>query len=352
MKINTNMLSLISMFGALLTSGVSQAYIVERLYEAELYTKSKSETERDAVLSEGLEQVLSRISGKPNVVNEPAVQAALKNPNKYVQQYAYHGDKLEATFSPGLIQKLLKDAKLPIWSNNRPVLVMWLAIDEDNKRHLVGQETDPSIVALVEQNAQVRGLPVVVPLMDLEDMSKVTVTDVLGQFPSVLQEASSRYGHDGVLVGRLTSHQGRQSGAWRTEWELLIDGKTHTWETNGIGINQAVKQGIDGAVDKLANLYAFTASDGVGEEVFVRVEDIYSVADYAKVMKYLKSLNTVQDVLVHRVEADKTIFKIVPTKGNGLKSITAAMDLDDNMVSLASKPANIDASYRWTPQGS
>ena len=340
------------LFGALLFPLGSQALIVDRLYETQLVAGTKA-ADKNALLAEGLEQVLTRVSGKPDVVNHPLVQQALKKPNDYVQQFSFQGDNFEATFSPGMIHKLLTEAQFPIWSNNRPVLVMWLAIDTEKERRLVGAESQPGIVALIDQMAQVRGLPVVVPLMDLEDMSRVTVTDVWGQFPSVLQQASMRYGHDGILVGRLSSHDTEAGPIWETRWELLIDGDTYQWQSEGVGLNLAIKAGVDGVVDHLANLFAVQSGDSQRQAILIGVEDVYSVDDYAKVLKYLRGLNPVEDVLVHSVEPDRTIFKVVPKNGSHQQAIKQAIDLDQNMVNLARSSAEeaLDVNYRWISRG-
>lgn len=327
-------------------------YIVDRLYEADLMTKSKDATEREIALSEGLEQVLTRVSGKPEVVKHPTVASAIKNPNRFVQQYAYHGDNLEAVFNPGLVQKLLSDAQFPIWSQNRPELVLWLAMENGKDRRLVGIETDPQIVALIERSANLRGLPVVVPLMDIEDMSKVTVTDIASQFPSALEQASERYRYDGLLVGYMRTRD-EDSNNWQTEWKLIIDGQSHTWQSDGLGINQAIQTGIDGVVDKLASLYAVTPSKTSGQAILLRVDDIFSVTDYAKAMAYLKNLSHVQDVYVHQVEAGRTVFKVIPKHENGLEAITSSMDLSSEMVALAGEGLDdVDVAYRWISRDS
>ncbi len=353
MCIKRKSLGSLFMLGNLLFSMPTSAFIVDRLYEADLMTKSKEDLERSAVLTEGLEQVLMRVSGRPNVIDHPSVQAALKTPQKYTQQYAYQGDLLEATFNPGMVQKLLNDAQFPIWSQNRPELVLWLAMDTEDDRRLVGIETDPSIVALVQKSATLRGLPIIVPLMDIEDMSKVTVTDVLGKFPSSLEQASERYGYDGLLVGRITAKNTVESGQWQTHWQLMIDGKNFSWSSDNVGLNKAIQAGMDGVAEKLASLYAITPSSDSHKAFLLEVEDVFSVSDYAKAMHYLKSLSHVQDVLVDKVDAQKTVFKIIPKSGGSLATITSSMDLDDSMVALASAESNhVEASYRWISGGS
>ena len=55
---------------------------------------------------------------------------------------------------------------------------------------------------------QAMGLPVSLPLMDLDDNMAVTATDVWGRFADPVLKASQRYGAEMVVLGKL-SPEGR-----------------------------------------------------------------------------------------------------------------------------------------------
>ncbi len=331
------------LFASLLFGANANALVVDRLYESAIVNDKRVQNEE--LLRQGLEQVLTRVSGNPQIIQSPIVQEALNSPNKYVQQYGMTGDKLEATFSPGLVQSLLKEAKFPIWGNNRPVVVVWLAIEDGQGRRLVGTDSDPSVVSLVDQTAQERGIPLVVPLLDLEDMSRVTVTDISSSFPSALKKASERYDYDGVLVAKISKAQ----TGWNATWRLLIDGKEQSWSHQQVGMHDSIKQGVEQAVNHLAELYALQVEDGDGQSLLVAVDDIHSVDDYAKVKKLLESLSVVESVSVANVSGTSTVFEILPKKGSDSNHIAKAMTWDDNLVQLAQTSRESDIRYRYVP---
>lgn len=332
---------------------LARGLLVEDLYETTLEAQQRGEKYREELFSNALLQVLVKVSGDSKIEENEQILSSLKEANTFVQQYAYLGDNLKAKFSPKLVNNLLSSAQLAVWGNNRPLIILWLAISTENERHLVGSETDPAIPTLIETLAKDRGLPLVLPLLDLQDVSAVTVTDVWGEFPSVLQEASVRYASDGILVGRLSrGKDSKGSIFWETKWRLLIEGENYTWSSQAKSVNDALKLGINGVVKQLSSLYGIVSNSPYQRSLLVGIQDIQSVSDYAKALEYLKSLAPVEHVEVESVAANLAVFKVFPLGGGGRNALAQAIDLDQNLVTLVSKQEqmdNVDLAYRWVP---
>ena len=57
----------------------------------------------------------------------------------------------------------------------------------------------------IDDFSQLRGLPLVMPIMDLTDLSAVTITDVWGRFSQPVAQASARYMAEAVVVIRVSN---------------------------------------------------------------------------------------------------------------------------------------------------
>jgi hypothetical protein len=90
--------------------------------------------------------------------------------------------------------------------------------------------------------ADQRGLPITLPLLDLEDMNQIEFADVWGGFEQSLLPASTRYGADAVLVGRIRVTQFGQE----VEWLLLRDGQRRL--TAGTDVAEGLRAGLTPAV--------------------------------------------------------------------------------------------------------
>ncbi|HAB46158.1 MAG TPA: hypothetical protein DCE20_08050 [Gammaproteobacteria bacterium] len=115
------------------------AVTLENLYQAEVLSESQSDAQRRIDASEGLSQVLTRVSGRSDILQNRVIVAALKTPEQYYSEFSYARveagndeaaalpqpglDPLPAEtprqvmrirFAPSLIAKILREADLPV----------------------------------------------------------------------------------------------------------------------------------------------------------------------------------------------------------------------------------------------
>jgi hypothetical protein len=137
--------------------------------------------------------------------------------------------------------------------------------------------------------ADERGLPIALPLLDLEDLGAVTFADVWGGFEDRVGLASQRYRADAVLIGRV------RPGVlgFEFEWLLVRDGVRQPI------LGTAARDGLDAVAD----FYA-TELSTIGDASLSRltVLDINTSADYARVLSYLEALSVLQSVDVESLE--------------------------------------------------
>lgn len=295
----------------------------EPLYEAEVPVSGQHDSERARALRTAFEQVLLKVTGRRETVGVAAVETALRRPMQYVQQFLYqplpdngtaealheagYTEMLRVRFDANAVNQMLTDAGLPLWGRTRPVTLLWLAVEENGRRRLLGGEGGDDMQQVIEHHAHMRGIPVLLPLMDLEDRRQLHFTDVWGNFQDVLMRASARYGPGAVLAGRLLREP---DGMWSGRWSLYLDGGVEHWSARSGQWEHVLAAGIDGTADLLAERFARIITPGELRSVDFIVTDVHGIEGYQRAMHYLSGLDPVNRLQVLRLDGDQVKFRL------------------------------------------
>ena len=342
------------------------AVTLENLYQAEVLSESQSDAQRRIDASEGLSQVLTRVSGRSDILQNPVIVAALKTPEQYYSEFSYARveagndeaaalpqpglDPLPAEtprqvmrirFAPSLIAKILREADLPVWGSNRPSVLSWMAIDDESGRQVLG-EANPSLFAkTLNQAARARGVPLLLPLWDLEDSRGVSSSEIWGRFLGRIEAASKRYSPDKILVFRAESEFSNQ---WRGDWSLGEGGQWRSGTVYGESQAQLATALVGVLASVLSEQYAVTSTRS---EVRLTVEGITEIQDYAEVSRYLEGLTQVMSVQPVRVLTDMIEFKL-RSEGE-VQQIIDVIALDRKLSLLRLDESSSTLWYRWAP---
>jgi len=292
-----------------------QAVRLDNLFQADAPATGRDPEARRAALSQALATVLVRITGDESVATSEAVQPLLRDPGQFVVQYRFietpateAGEQPElrlwAQFDEVALARALRKLGLPYWGRDRPDVLVWLAVDDHGQRFLVSETSASPLVEALHEAAQRRGLPVSLPLLDLEDQRAVSFSDLWGGFLGPVQQASERYRPQVVLVGRV----GYASSGWSGHWSLLGAGASNNWTVHGATAEEVIDRGVAEAAGLLATQYAVVASEQTSRLVSVR--GVGSLEDYARVQRYLASLSPVEQVQVAMVSAGEVQFSL------------------------------------------
>lgn len=346
----------------LIASGAARGVEVSGLYEAEVPVTGQSAAERIAASRTALEDVLVKVSGRADIANLPQLKPMLSNAQQWVQRYQYRTvpppvsgtstadsgaptQMLWETFDRKTINQRLYDAGVSVWGINRPVTLMWLAIEDGRERYLVGGDNRTEVQTIVNAQARKRGLPLNLPLLDLQDQGALAVADVWGDFSDMIFKASERYQPDAILVGRVYTVAADQ---WQSRWTLYHRGNVTTWESERGSRDDALTAGISGAAEQFAKRYAFELTPGIANTILMTIENMATLADYARITHYLQSLDPVADVQVARVEDSTVTFRIqVRGQTDGLIQTIA---LGNTLAALSPQQANDAASLSSSAQ--
>ena len=342
------------------------AVTLENLYQAEVLSESQSDAQRRIDASEGLSQVLTRVSGRSDILQNPVIVAALKTPEQYYSEFSYARveagndaaaalpqpglDPLPAEtprqvmrirFAPSLIAKILREADLPVWGSNRPSVLSWMAIDDESGRQVLG-EANPSLFAkTLNQAARARGVPLLLPLWDLEDSRGVSSSEIWGRFLGRIEAASKRYSPDKILVFRAESEFSNQ---WRGDWSLGEGGQWRSGTVYGESQAQLATALVGVLASVLSEQYAVTSTRS---EVRLTVEGITEIQDYAEVSRYLEGLTQVMSVQPVRILTDMVEFKL-RSEGE-VQQIIDVIALDRKLSLLRLDESSSTLWYRWAP---
>lgn len=290
----------------------AQAVEVSSLYTAEVPLERDNAQGRRDAYTDALSQVLSRLTGLPDPLASPEIAGLFPDPARYVLQYGPGEDRtLLVTFDGSALERVLRAAGVTVWGDERPLTIVWLAVDRgQGEREIVGtgnageSPDEPRFVdrnrrlrERVQEAAERRGLPIVFPLLDIEDLKIVTESDIWGGFDDPLLQASRRYDANSILVGRMRAYSG---GGNRWSWYFGSEQREWTGEPEEV-------------IAQLANSLASQFAIASGEELdtfVLTVTGIDSVAAYGAVQSFMEQIDLVDDLAVDSVRGDSVRYRV------------------------------------------
>ncbi len=311
------MLRLLAVLLLLWMTPVNAALDPGELYAADVAVEGRDEAERVAAYAEALSRVLVKVVGDRTVATRPVLQPLLAQAPSLVEQYGYRttdsGLRLWVRFAREPIDTALREAGIPVWGGVRPPVLAWVVAESGGSRHLLSRggvtlTDDPMVleaVAALQSEAVRRGLPLRLPLLDLEDQARIQPADVWGDFRERIREASRRYQTEAILTGRMA----RVGGSWHGRWVLYQGEQRQEWEGRHADPHMVVAMGVDGASDALAARYArFQEADGTA--LFqIRVVGVTTLVDLHDASRYLERLAPMVRLEPVVVEPDAVVFR-------------------------------------------
>lgn len=299
---------------ALLVCLVLPVHAVEvpALYTAEVPLIKESSSPREDAYKAALIEILVRVSGSALATNEAAIDEMFPVPAAYVIQYRPGSDDtLWVTFDGEAIERVLRGAGQTVWGSDRPLTVVWLAVDWGQGEREIVAASEPDRLAqqsrsidrnlLLRQRvldiAAERGLPLAFPLLDTTDIQSVTFSDIWGGFDERIVDASKRYDANAVLIGRI-----RPSTSQQDRWTYIFGGETRTWTGSAEDV-------IGQVADLLAAEFA-VGGDAPLEKVALNVAGIETVDAYGAVQRLLASVNLIENLRIERVYGDTVSYQV------------------------------------------
>ncbi len=158
----------------------------------------------------------------------------------------------------------------------------------------------------VKNLAKQTGLPLLFPLMDIDEQRQISVNDVLSAYPQNLLAVSERYGVVSILSGRVV----KAKDCWKADWAFYFDQGIDQWTQPCGSLNEAILAGLQGVYSKLSNYYAVKPVAIEMNVVTLKISGILAMDDRNRITHYLKSLNMVKSVNWLSGDAGTELFKV------------------------------------------
>ncbi len=276
----------------------ADAVTLDDLFEVTVQAAGGSESQ---AFRAGMSDVLVRVTGRRDAATMPGLAGLIDDAGRYVTSYRrVAGGGLAIAFDGDAIAAAVATSGLPYWGADRPLTLVWLAVDRGGgQRGLVTASAASGERQAVERAAAQRGLPLVWPslaagLDPLQRYEQVRAGDI-----GALAAAAGGYGAQGVLVGHASVVGAR---SYAVDWTFVGAGDSR----QGSG---GLEDGVNLAADRYASLYASAAAARSGE-VDVTVVGIDTGSRYAQVVRHLESLAVVRSVGVREVSDDAVSFRL------------------------------------------
>ncbi len=291
----------------------AHAIEMDDLYTVEVALDPSDPDARENAYATALAEVLVRVTGIEGAAESEDLMGLFPTPARYVLQFRRGEDSsLVVSLDGNAIEALLRRAGQPVWGNDRPLTIVWLAVDWGlGEREIVGaddpDDLTPEAARSIDRNrllrervmaaAERRGIPVLFPLLDTEDLQNVSFSDIWGGFHDSLIDASRRYGSSSVMVGRV-----RGGELFRNRWDYYFGGQQLEW-------SGGPETAVNLMADALAEQFAY-AGDAPVESVVLSVAGVDSVSAYGTVQRFLRDLSVIDGYQVESVEGDQIRFRV------------------------------------------
>lgn len=256
----------IGMLAALVALVTLTAYAapVAGLYQVREELVSQDSAIRDAGLQQAFSTLVQRLTGRADAAQLPALASYQSDPQALISRYGYDGNTLIVNFDPPSVQSALRALNLPVWGTNRPAVLSWWILEDEQGIRLV---SDGQLDAQEFYSAaQYYGVPARLPLGDLDEQLLVS-RDVLSQSAPIL-ESAARYNADIVLI----VHQQGEVEALNAQWQLWLGDERQQGQVNA-ATQAAVAREVYAQVNqRLAQRFAIKS--GEGEALNVRVTGV------------------------------------------------------------------------------
>lgn len=276
---------------AFLLAGPSCAASAQDLLAARVPIVDQSVGARDEALKVAITQVLVQLTGRADIAHATSIGELIGSPQPYLQQYHYeHGGdgrlELIARFDEQSLRRALARHGIPIWQADRPPVLVWFAFDSSDEQELINEDTGQQPREALRMAAAKLGIPVIFPLLDLQDRQRVRYSDVVGGFSEPVLAASQRYSTELVLMLRVAEAR----AGWNSRWVLYRDGADTSWESKGASFEQMLADGVQALAASLRHNYTLLPDLSASTQMRIRIEGVGSLEQYAAVESLLTDL--------------------------------------------------------------
>jgi uncharacterized protein len=326
----------------------ASAAVIEDLFDAKIAVADQSDKAQNAAIKQALRQVFVKVSGNDSLLKDEKISKYVAKANSMVRAYSYEKALnqwyLVVNFDGDKVQQALRSADLAIWDKRRPDTILWLAVETNQQdKQIITSEQHPQLLERLKEQAKIRGLKIVLPLWDLNDVQSIGVYDIWGGFIQRIQEASSRYEMNSALSARVyklpLDSNSDQLQRWQIDWTLLDNGQIYTGQASAADSAAAMDKIIASLAEQLAAKYAINQQNGQFEvqQTHIVLTNVDSILTYSEILRFLNGLSVVSKATLVNQQGQRSTFALeLLGSSEDLLNILSL----DSKISLSKRPGN------------
>lgn len=293
---------------------IQNSAIAGSLFTSEVVINTDDLGMEKAAKKEAFTEVLVRVSGQLNVDTNPEIKKAFLKMDEYITQISYGSleghPSLILKFDGNKLRTLLIKSNLPYWGTPRSDVLFWMVEDSLTHRQLIWEPSASPFLQDLKAQGERRGLPVIIPKGDFDDILAISIPDVWGNFVEPIAQASARYKPSGVVVVKV--------GEKRITWQFYPNANKleSDFPLKGVaeGTNaQMAKQIIGDITHYYVENFAVNqakTNETVNETKVLEISHLNSAEDFFALERTLKALNSVGSLRLDSISNGKAIFSV------------------------------------------
>jgi hypothetical protein len=311
------------------------ARTVDVYADSAILAQSATDQDQNKAVREALGRVLIRATGEADIASEARTGPLLRNASDYLSTFRFQSSdtlltnvlgesiptkRMVMQFDQQAIEQWLVTNRYPVWGTRRPELLLWLADRLEGRDRVLTDGDNHDLAVALSDRLNERGLPVLLPIMDLNDTLNVSFTDIYGLFSGDIESASERYPSDAIVLGRLM----QQSGSYQADVVFLMRDNRERLQVTGETETELMQALADELSNRIADQYAVLLDPSMVGQLSLRVNNVAGLSTLASVERYLESLNVVTDITLRHVSADSVQFDLeISGDRNQLRDVLA-----------------------------
>ena len=305
------------------------------------------------------EQVLVKLSGNKNVLQNELLSRSARNFQQYLVSSSFisiNGNLVyQATFAQDKLLELLQFAGVPVWGNLRPKTTLWLAKQASNTRSsdkqsikIVTQLSAHPWLDKINEIAFARGIDLLIPVGDLEDSVSVSTYDVWGMFAPSIAQYSNKFGNEYTLVARISLGFDEISSqeAFIAEWTVVGDRLIYSSKSAGASEELALNALLSDYTDYLASRHAISSELlATSQLIEIEVIGIDNLQKYANALGALQGIAVVSRVSVK--QQSKEAMRLALSVNADEKTLVSVLQLDDRFRQFQPDELGLSETMRY-----
>ncbi len=272
-----------------------------------------SEKAESIAKQDGLVNVLIKVSGKTDIAQNEVIKKALTQSERYVTQMSFvEYDDAPRTMKLGynskMVLNLLTQAEQSIWETPRKSVLVWVVNDYNFQRSIIWEQSNNSLIRRIKDAANERGLPVMFPVGDFDDVTSIEVPDLWGNFKKPIADASERYNPQAILVVKVSGN----SSTWTlfdTTPQYLVNASKKPLEGRVSGSVQLADM-VNEVSDYFAKTYTKNLGAVASDSETISIQGIHTTRAFFNIEKQLKQMNSVASVQINTIQGDKVTYTL------------------------------------------